>query len=65
MNISMVEVHILIHESALDAMKNRAARLHRERIRLTEEIEVLDADIRAKQAAITAARDKWLIGGCV
>ncbi len=63
--VSMAAVHIAIHESVLDEMKSRAARLHRERLRIIEEIEVLESDIRSKQISINAARDKWLIGGCV
>ena len=63
--ISMEAVYIAIHESVLDEMKLRAARLHRERCRLLEEIEQLDAEIRSKQMAITNARDRWLASGCV
>jgi hypothetical protein len=59
------EVLILSHENALRAMKDRAAKLYREHERIIHDLEALDSDIRAKEAAITAARDKWLVGGCV
>ena len=63
--VSMEAVYIAIHESVLDEMKLRAVRMHRERQRIVEEIELLERDIRDKQVKINAARDKWLIGGCV
>jgi hypothetical protein len=65
MSISMKEVHILIQESALDAMRDRAARMHREMNRLREELQTLEDDIEDKKELITGLRDKWLLGGVV
>ena len=58
--ISMEELVIAIHTSALDAMQDRAAMLHRRRLALEEEIEILSGEIQNKQQAISAARDVWL-----
>ena len=60
MSISMEELTIAIHQSALEAMVIRAARLHRQRIALAEEIDLLDDQIASKKAAISAARDAFL-----
>ncbi len=65
MTVSMEAVHIAIHESVLDEMKLRALRLHRERQRVVEEIQILEEDIREKEAQISNARDRWLAKGCV
>lgn len=58
--ITMEEVHILIHENALDEMTLREARLIRQMRRLQEELDMLGNDIRAKKFQITAARDAML-----
>jgi hypothetical protein len=60
MAITEEQLLIAIHESVLDTMKERMARLHRQRRALEEEIMTLDIDIKGKQAAISAARDVWL-----
>ena len=65
MTVSVEEVHILIHQSALDAMKLRLNRLHRDRQRIVEEIETLEVEVRDKERSISAARDRWLIRGTV
>ena len=58
--ISIEELTIAVHESALDEMKNRMARLYRRRMALNEEIAILDRDIVQKQEAISAARNVFL-----
>ena len=70
--ISMEAVYVAIHENALDEMRLAEARIGRRMERVKEEYYVLEEDLHAlreqileKEASITAARDKWLIGGCV
>lgn len=60
MPISMEEVAILIHESALDEMIEREARIIRKMRSLQQELDELGNDIRAKKFSISAARDAWL-----
>ena len=58
--ITMDEVHILIHENALEEMMIREARLIRQMRRLQEDLDSLGNDIREKKFQITAARDALL-----
>jgi hypothetical protein len=58
--ISMDEVTILIHESALREMELREQRLLRQYHRLQEDLNMLGNDIRQKKFEISAARDKFL-----
>ena len=72
MNISMEAVYIAIHENALDEMRLAEARIGRRMERVKEEYYVLEEDLHElreqileKEAGISAARDRWLVGGCV
>lgn len=58
--ISMDEVHIMIHQNALEEMMIREARLIRQMRRLQEDLDQLGNDIREKKFMITAARDALL-----
>jgi hypothetical protein len=58
--ITMDEVHILIHQNALEEMMIREARLIRQMRRLQEDLDALGNDIREKKFMITAARDQML-----
>lgn len=60
MSISMEEVTILIHESALDEMIEREARIIRKLNSLQQELDELGNDIRVKKFSISAAKDAWL-----
>lgn len=60
MTISMEEVYIEIHQSALDEMYKRRARLQRQIDALNYDANDLDAAIKYKQFEISAARDVLL-----
>ena len=58
--ITMEEVHILIHENAVDEMTLREARLERRIHAAIAELDELRNDIRAKRFQINSARDAML-----
>jgi hypothetical protein len=60
MTISMEEVHILIHQNALDEMTLREMRLERLIQASIAELDELRGDIRRKQLCIKSARDAML-----
>ena len=61
--ISMAEVYIEIHESALRNMYSRAAILVRRKEALLREIDELAFEIEQKRIDIDKAKDRLLFGG--
>ena len=58
--ITMEEVHILIHENALDEMGLREQRILRQMQRLQDDLDQLGNDIREKKFRIKCLRDAML-----